>query len=383
MSPSGLLINLAFLSERPTGLSNYALNLLPHLRSLDPLVLCPGIKGRETRPLRSPFLKDSFRHQITSASLSPDRGLRGHLQRLLWTQFRLPQVYHQHRSKLLFCPIPEAPLAAGCATVVMVHDFIPLRFPHRRSFLTLYFQYYLPWILKQAHHIICNSHSTAQDIQTFCGIPDRRITPIPLAYDAACFYPQGNIQSNTQTNTQSNTQENYYLYVGRPDPHKNLRRALEAFAQIAPRTDAEFWIGGSPDPRYTPQLQAFVKNQSLQDRVKFLGYVSALDLPHLLNEALALVFPSLWEGFGLPVLEAMACGTPVITSNQSALPEVAGKAALLIDPYSVNSIAEALEAIVTQPGLREDLRQRSLAQAQKFSWQITGEKTTALLQQFL
>jgi len=373
---SSLLLNLAFLSERPTGLSNYALNLLPHLLDLDPLVLGPDCAALQCLRQDSKYQNFKYpnskrQHHITSAHLSPDRGLRGHIQRLLWTQFRLPQLYHQHRQRLLFCPIPEAPIAAGCRTVVMVHDFIPLRFPHRRSFLTLYFQFYLPWILKQADHILCNSHSTAQDIQAFCAIPDRRITVIPLAHNAEQFYPQ------------NLPHQNYFLYVGRPDPHKNLRRALEAFAQIAPHTDAEFWIGGSADSRYTPQLQAFVDSQSLGDRVKFLGYVSDRDLPRLLNQALALVFPSLWEGFGLPVLEAMACGTPVITSDQSALPEVAGDAALLVDPYSVPSIASALEAIVTEPGLREELRGRGIVQAQRFSWQTTGEKTVKVLRQFL
>jgi glycosyltransferase involved in cell wall biosynthesis len=365
LTHSRLLVNLAFLSQKPTGLSNYALNLFPHLWALDPLILCPEFAPLQTDPKRS------SRTQFTSPQLSPDQGLKGHLRRLLWTQFRLPHFYRQHQSPLLFCPIPEAPLGQGCSTVVMVHDFIPLRFSNPRSFLSLYFKFYLPWILKQSRHILCNSQSTAADIQHFCGIADRHITVIPLAYNTDRYYPQ------------NLPHQNYFLYIGRPDPHKNLRRVLEAFVQIAPQTDAELWIGGSADPRYTPALQSVVAAHDLRDRVKFLGYIPDQDLPLLLNQSLALIFPSLWEGFGLPVLEAMACGTPVITSNQSALPEVAGEAALLVDPYKVGSIAEAMEAIVNEPGLRQALRQRGLVQAQQFSWQKTGAKTIEVLSRFL
>ena len=142
--------------------------------------------------------------------------------------------------------------------------------------------------------------------------------------------------------------------------YKNLGRLIEAFAQTS-LLETKLLIAGVPDPRYTPLLQAQTQALGLGDRVEFLAYVPYDDLPRLINQAIALVFPSLWEGFGLPVLEAMACGTPVITSNRSALPEVAGDAALLIDPYQVGALADAMGSVAndyafgtlfTRPGSR-------------------------------
>ena len=356
-----LVINLAFLSQRPTGLTNYALNLIPHLKTCSPCLLSAN------KILWEPELSV---HSIAS-SLSPDRGLNGHLRRLFWTQFSLPRLYQKQGGSLLFCPIPEAPLFTNCKTIVMVHDLIPLRFPHRRSPLSLYFRYAVPQVIAQATHIICNSESTAADVMKFCGIPSQRITPIPLAYNSDRFRPL------------NLPRQNYFLYLGRSDPHKNLRRVIEAFSRISNIVDSELWIGGSPDPRYTPGLKQLVKERNISDRVIFLDYIPEVDLPILLNQALALVFPSLWEGFGLPVLEAMACGTPVITSNQSALPEVAGNAALLVDPYALETIATAMKSIAQDRGLWQQLSTAGLAQADRFSWKKTGEQTAAILSRFL
>ncbi|MFZ4665469.1 MAG: glycosyltransferase family 4 protein [Prochlorotrichaceae cyanobacterium] len=356
-----LVINLAFLSQRPTGLTNYALNLIPHLKTCSPHLLSAD-----------PTLWDAelSSHSISS-SLSPDRGLKGHIRRLWWTQFSLPRLYQKFQGNLLFCPIPEAPLFTNCKTIVMVHDLIPLRFPHRQSPLSWYFRYGVPEVVAQATHIVCNSESTAADVMKFCGIPSQRITPIPLAYNPDRFRPL------------NLPRQNYFLYLGRSDPHKNLRRVIEAFSKIASIVEGELWIGGSSDRRYTPGLKRLVKERQISDRVIFLDYIPEADLPILLNQALALVFPSLWEGFGLPVLEAMACGTPVITSNQSALPEVAGDAALLVDPYSIETIAAAMKSIARNPDLWQQLSTAGLAQANRFSWEKTGEQTANVISKFL
>jgi len=158
---------------------------------------------------------------------------------------------------------------------------------------------------------------------------------------------------------------------------------LKAFGKIQNSSDCQLWLAGSPDRRYTPQLKRQVAELGLTERVKFLDYVPYNQLPRIIGEAIALVFPSLWEGFGLPVLEAMACGTPVITSNLSSLPEVAGNAALLIDPYNTQEIAAAMKAIATDSTLRSHLRTLSLQRASQFSWAKTGSATVAVLQQYL
>jgi glycosyltransferase involved in cell wall biosynthesis len=292
--------------------------------------------------------------------------------RLFWTQFELPKIYKRLNTSLLFSPVPEAPLSQNCRSIVMVHDLIPLRFPKRTSPLFPYFHYYIPQVLKQAEHIICNSQATARDICDFFNISATKITPILLGYDANHFKPL-DIKSKPISNP-------YFLYLGRHDPHKNLIRLIEGFSKIKNCQQYELWLAGPTDTRYTPKLQQQAIELGIEKQVKFLDYVSYEQLPILLNECLALVFPSLWEGFGFPVLEAMGCGTPVITSNISSLPEVAGEAGLLIDPYQVKEITAAMEQIAENETLRSYLKTLSLQQASLFSWEKTGQETLTLLE---
>jgi glycosyltransferase involved in cell wall biosynthesis len=354
-----LLVNLSILFSQPTGISNYASNLVPYLNPLNPTLLTA-----QNYP--------KFDRYSIPNNLTPAQGTKGHFRRLVWTQFELPKISQKLRSRLLFSPVPEAPLYANCRFIVMVHDLIPVRFPKRFSPLTPYFRSYIPQVLKQAEHVICNSTATARDITDFYKISSNKITPILLAYDANHF-KKLNLPNNETP---------YLLYLGRQDPYKNLHRLIEAFAKIS-HSDIQLWLAGSPDKRYTPKLQRQIEELGLRDRVKFLDYVSYQQLPILLNQSLALVFPSLWEGFGLPVLEAMACGTPVIASNLSSLPEVAGEAASLIDPYNVGELTAAMKAMVEDGELRSRLSILGLERSRQFSWEKTGQATVEVLQRYL
>jgi glycosyltransferase involved in cell wall biosynthesis len=360
--PDNLLINLSVLFPKPTGISTYILNLLPYLKSLEPTLLTPNN-----------YL--DFNCYSIPNDLAPDRGAKGHLKRLLWTQFQLSSIYRKLNANLLFSPLPEAPINSDCRFVVMVHDLIPLRFPSFTAPLTHYFRYYVPQVLQQAKHIICNSQATAKDITEYYQIPAHKITPIPLAYDPNHFRP---IEDNNKP------EHPYFLYLGRPNPYKNLPRLIAAFAQL-PRDLADYhlWIAGAFDRRYTPNLQQQAQELAVSDRIKFLDYIAYNDLPKVISQATALVFPSLWEGFGLPVLEAMACGTPVITSNLSSLPEVATEAAILMDPYRVEEIAHAIKIIAQDQQLSSKLSNLGLQRARDFSWQKTGLATAAILRQYL
>ncbi len=357
ITSASLLINLSFVPSRPTGLAVYGLNLLEHLPDLDRVVL-------SDRPIAGHRWLPSPRGATTEG------GKWGHARRLRWTQFQLPRLYRQLQANLLFSPVPEAPLWTSCRTVVTAHDLIPLRFPQRGSPLTLYCRYYLPQVLRQAQHVICNSEATRRDIYQFFGPPPGGATVVPLAYDENHYQ------------FLDLPRQPYFLYVGSHFTYKNLGRLIEAFARLK-LADIQLFIAGVPDPRYTPLLQTQVQELDLGDRVQFLAYVPYDELPRLINQAIALVFPSLWEGFGLPVLEAMACGTPVITSNLSALPEVAGDAALLIDPYSVGELVEAMAAVTNDSRLWNTLRQAGLERAKEFSWQQTGRQTGEILQRYL
>lgn len=352
-----MLVNLSFVSTEPTGISTYATNLIPHLQKLQPILL-------------SSQRIDNYDCYSIPANLTPQWGRQGHLRRLLWTQLQLPKISQQLKSNLLFSPVPEAPLFTGCRYIVTVHDLIPLRFA-KLSPLSAYSRYYIPQVLKGAQHILCNSKATAKDITYFFGINPRKITPILLAHDGDNFSFLNLPKSN------------YFLYIGRQDPYKNLHRLIAAFAALPNHHKYQLWIAGASDARYTPVLQGLIDKLELTNYVKFLDYVAYSQLPIIINSAIALVFPSLWEGFGFPVLEAMACGTPVITSNLSSMPEVAGEAAILINPYSTAEISQAMEKIANSQELTSQLSQLGLERAKKFSWDKTGIATVEVLSRYL
>lgn len=344
--------------SKPTGISTYAFNLFPHLKLLNPTLLV-------SRQI------ENFNCYPIPPNLTPEQGTKGHFSRLLWTQFQLPSIYRQLKENLLFSPIPEAPIFSGCRYVVTVHDLIPLRFPRRFSPLTNYNRYFLPLVLQQAQHIICDSESTAKDVINFFGISEKKVTPVLLSHDEKHF------------RFLDLPSRNYFLYLGRHDPYKNIPRLIEAFAALLNCQDYELWIAGSFDQRFTPGLKAMAEELGIGKQVKVLEYVSYAELPTIINQAIALVFPSLWEGFGLPVLEAMACGTPVITSNISSIPEVTGDAAILINPYNVGEITEAMQAVANDAELRSRLRQAGIARSKLFSWERTGEATAEVVRQYV
>ncbi len=361
---SKLLFNLSIVFSQPTGISNYAQNLLPNLKFLNPTLLTA-----QNYP--------EFNCYSIPNNLTPAQGTKGHFSRLIWTQFQIPQIYKKLKSQLLFSPLPEAPLYSKCRFVVMVHDVIPLRFPKRFSPLTPYHRYYIPQVLVQAQHIICNSQATARDITDFYQIPTSKITPIPLAHNVNHFKGVGGQYARPTRGLR------YFLYVGRHDPHKNLHRLISAFAALRSYHNYELWLAGPTDKRYTPLLQTQVEELGVSKQVKFLDYVPYSELPKIISEAIALVFPSLWEGFGFPVLEAMACGTPVITSNISSLPEVAGDAAILINPDNTSEITESMDKIATDLQLSDRLSAAGIKRANQFSWEKTGLATVEVLKQFL
>ncbi|AIE73420.1 MULTISPECIES: glycosyltransferase family 1 protein [unclassified Synechocystis] len=365
MTGSHLLVNLSFLLAQPTGLSVYAGNVFPHLKPLKPTLLTSQLVA-------------DFPCQTVPNNLTPAQGSRGHFNRLVWTQFQLTKLYRQLKGSLLFSPIPEAPLWADCRTVVMVHDLIPLRFPNWKSPLTSYCKFYLPLVLGQAEHILCNSQATADDVIDYFGISANKITPIALGYDRQHF--------QLGQDDLAQRRNPYFLFVGRHDPHKNVGRIIRAFAQFVQNInvrDIDLILAGPTDRRYTPKLMALAAELGVETQVHCLDYVSYDQLRQLYRQAIALVFPSLWEGFGFPVLESMACGTVVITSSISSLPEVGGDAVLLVDPYSIQEIYQGMEHVWKDENLRQHLQQKSLAKAKEFSWEKTGNLTMEVLAKYL
>ena len=341
-----LLINYRPVLRQPTGIGVYANAVLSALQEL-PHVLVHG--GEEGAP-------------------------RQRLKRLLWTQLELPRLAKRHQASLIFTPAPEGYLGSQrIPQVVMVHDLRPISHPER-SFQSLYFRSWVPPLLRSCRHVLTNSQFTAREIRRCTGLADCRITVTPLGYDDQLFKPGPSSRGSQDWS--------YFLYVGQAYPHKNLRRLVQAFAEVAPRhPQLRLVLAGKPHPAETPVLRAMARELDLHDRVEFRSYVPYADLPDLYRGASALVYPSLWEGFGLPILEAMACGTPVITSRGSGTEEVAGDAALLVDPRSSSELEDALNqiAILSSASLQR-LRGVGIERARQFSWTSTAYKTAKALQ---
>ncbi len=255
-----------------------------------------------------------------------------------------------------------APISESRPYVVTIHDMglEVLRHAHPLA-KRLYTKRLIPHVAHKARLIITNSEYSKWEIVRYLGIPEDRIRVTPLAASPQ-FMPTPN----------RNVDRPYFLYVGNLEPRKNVERLIQAFARM-PGKDHQLVIAGN---RWyhgdAPEEKA--RSLGLDGRVKFMGYVPREDLPGLFGGATACVYPSLLEGFGLPVVEAMACGTPVITSNNSSMKEVAGDAAFLIDPRDVRQLTEALVTLAENAGLRDDLSRKGLTRASQFSW----DKTAAL-----
>jgi glycosyltransferase involved in cell wall biosynthesis len=274
------------------------------------------------------------------------------------------------------------------ATVATLYDLIPLHyprvfFPRRRFDQRLGYGRYLR-LLQCADRLIAISEATKRDAMDRLRIPSERISVTPLAVDEKRFYPRS-AEEIDRAATRLGLRRPYFLHVGSPDPNKNAANILRAFDLFCRTGDSDhtLYILGKWSPQILIDAHSSDPDLVTTGRMRSLGYVSDDDLSAVYGGAEALVYPSQIEGFGLPVLEAMRCGVPVVTSHTSSLPEVSGDAALYVDPYSVEEIAEALRRLASQPDLRDLLRQRGLRQADSYSWERTARQTLRVYEEFL
>lgn len=341
-----LLLNYKPVLEQPTGIGVYANAVLPALQQFEHVLIPGGGSGA-----------------------GKDR-----LKRLAWSQFQLPRLASKYKADLIFTPAPEGYLGDQVVPqILMVHDLRPLSHPEG-SLQTLYFKSWVPPLLRQCHHILTNSNFTAAEISRRAGISENKVTVTPLGYDSDHFFLSESFQRLHH--------RPYLLSVGQHYPHKNHRRLIHAFNLASRRfPEIDLLLLGKPHPFETRQLHKLVAELGLSHRVIFKSYVPYADLPNWYRGALALVYPSLWEGFGLPILEAMACGCPVITSYGSGTQEVSGNAAMLIDPCSVSELVDSITAILISEKEQCALRARGIKHACLFSWITTSQKLSQIIAQ--
>lgn len=298
-------------------------------------------------------------------------------QRIAWQQLRLPARARAAHADLLHVTGFDAPLWRPLPTVLTLHDLIGMLFPQRLPPIArLYWSRWLPFSVRFADAVITDSRWARDDIVRLLGLPAERVTVVPLAADRR-FTPQPPAEIARVRHTLGLPAQ-MLLYVGTLEPRKGVDTLIEAWALLANRWPAARLVIAGKKGWYTNELDALVQRLGLGARVQFTGYIADADLPALYAAAHAFSFPSRYEGFGLPPLEAMACGTPVIVSNASSLPEVVGDAGLLVPPDDVAALAAAIERIFAAPDLRAELAQRGATQAARFSWQRTAQQTIAV-----
>lgn len=341
-----LLLNYKPVLHQPTGIGVYANAVLPAFQPFEHVLVPGGGSG----------------------------GGNERLKRFGWCQYQLPRLARKWKADLIFTPAPEGYLGDQVVPqVLMVHDLRPLTHPELSS-QSLYFKLWVPPLLRQSRHILTNSSFTASEICKSIGVAEEKISVSSLGFDADHFYPKEMYKRLYH--------RPYLLHLGQAYPHKNIYRLIQAFGAISSLfPDVDLVLLGKPHPIETKRLKQLVSCLGLRERVLFKSYVPYEELPDWYRGALAFVYPSLWEGFGLPILEAMACECPVITSYGSGMEEVAAGFARLVEPTDLGDLAANITALLREPKSISYISalQRARYHALSFSWTKVIKKTESTI----
>lgn len=363
-------------SYRGAGISWYIINLLKNLADALPDFF-----------RYSAFLHDrAFQAQAPGLTLNFSRlPTQRPVIRIFWEQFIQPVVLRKTGIDLLHALAFVAPLAAPCPFVVTVYDLSFLRYPEAfRPFNRWYLSRFTARTVKGAKAVIAISESTRQDVIKLLNVPEERVHTIYCGADES-FRPLPPADVAAFKSAQQ-LPDKFMLYLGTLEPRKNVDGLIRAYARYRQRqTNAPPLIIAGGKGWYYSQIFELVEALNLTDSVRFPGYIPQELLPLWYNAATLYVYPSHFEGFGLPVLEAMACGTPVITSTASSLPEITGAdgAARLVDPGDVEALAEAMVEIMGRPDMQKTMAKQGRLRAANFNWQKTARETIKIYQQVL
>ena len=344
--------NCSYISKKNTGIGETALQLMKNINSPEIIFLSP-IDFKEKNIIK------------ISENLSPNKSILTHIRRLLWVQFQVPKLMRKHKVKTFISPLPESPLFSDSRNIVFVHDLIPLRFP-KFSFLFLYHLFYVPLVLHQSKIILCNSKSTARDVNKIYRIPLNKVKVIKLGFDKNLYYPKNEIRKQ------------FFLVIGRHNPYKNLTRLLKAFKLFNNKNYKIIFIGPF-DKRFTPKLKKLAKKLYIDGQCEWRDWVSSEEKLNLLNTCKALFIISLWEGFGLPALEALACGTKVVSSNKGGLPEIVSGIGNIVNPKDIKQITKTMEEISLENQSSNESQKKGLSRSKEYSWKLAAEEILNLI----
>lgn len=302
-----------------------------------------------------------------------------------WEQFILPRVAKKEGCQILHCTSNTAPIWTKIPLIVTLHDIIYMESTYTgilkgsgslyQKFGNIYRRFIVPTIVRNSRKIITVSHFEKNRIGEFFGIKgSNRLSAVHNGVGSH-FKFVTDIQELARVKAKYNLPDKYFFFLGNTDPKKNTKGTLQAFSNFVKQTGSDHkLVMLDYDNNELVKLLADINHQGLDERILLTGYVVNTDLPSIYCQSELFLYTSLRESFGLPMLEAMACGVPVITSNTSSMPEVAGEAALMVDPYNPADITEAMIRIVGDIDLRNDLIRKGYKRAEQFSWRSMAEK---------
>ncbi len=351
-------------SDAPTGTETYSRELIRALLALDS-------KNQYRLYTRQSAPRDCF-------ASSPDAQVRAIPFPRLWTHIRLSYEMLTRAPDVLFVPAHVLPLIHPRRSIVTVHDLGQLHFPEAYpARQRLYHNWSARWSARAAAHLFADSEATRDDLVQFYRVAPEKITVVYPAYDARLYQPVRDATRIKEVKSRLRIGGDYVLAIGTIHPRKNYAWLIEAFGRWQ-MANGRLVIVGKRGWLYD-SIYERVRALNLQSRVSFLDYVPAADMPALISGARLLAFPSLHEGFGLPVLEAQACGTPVVCSMTSSMPEVAGDGALFVDPLDVDAIAGAMQRALDDDALRAKLIAHGFENVKRFSWEESARQALKIL----
>ncbi|GAB4257089.1 MAG: glycosyltransferase family 1 protein [Deferrisomatales bacterium] len=376
-----IALTLEHVDGRKTGVGRCAFELARALARQAPEHEVVVLSPMALDPADRRALEAAGRVRVADRSPRWQEGLPPEVRVPLWTELTLRRRLRAERPEAFLhtgAVWPLVPFRGPGRRLAFVHDLIPLLYPdyfRRRSHW--HFRLTRRTNLGAFHGFVVNSEATGRDLQRAYGVDRRAVTVAPLGRDER-FAPVADPELRARVRARYGLPGAYLLAAGTLEPRKNLDGLVEAYARCAAARELPLVIVGKKGWMYE-RVFAAVARHGLDDRVLFPGYVADEDLPAVYAQARVFVYPSFYEGFGLPVLEAMACGVPVVTSTTSSLPEVAGDGALLVDPRDVGGLARALDALVGDPARAARLARAGRERAARFTWAETARRTLAAL----